>query len=74
MLDIDAIPEIVKTFSEEKNLEPEVIFKVLEAALAAAARRRSNEEIDVRVEIDRDTGDYKVFRRWSVVANETELE
>ena len=74
MLDIDAIPEIVKTFSEEKNLEPEVIFKVLEAALAAAARRRSNEEIDVRVEIDRDTGDYRVFRRWSVVANETELE
>lgn len=74
MLEFDAIPEIVKTFSEEKNLEPEVIFKVLEVALAAAARRRSMEEIDARVEINRDTGDYKVFRRWSVVANETELE
>ena len=74
MLEFDAIPEIVKTFSEEKNLEPEVIFKVLEAALAAAARRRSMEEIDARVEINRDTGDYKVFRQWSVVANETELE
>ena len=74
MLEFDAIPEIVKTFSEEKNLEPEVIFRVLEVALAAAARRRNRDEIDARVEIDRDTGDYKVFRRWSVVADESELE
>ncbi|MDH4259761.1 MAG: transcription termination factor NusA, partial [Gammaproteobacteria bacterium] len=51
------------------------IFEALEAALASATRRKHGEDIDVRVEIDRKTGEYKTFRRWKVFADDsTELE
>jgi N utilization substance protein A len=58
---------VVDAVSNEKGVDKEVIFGAIEAALASATRKRHEEDIDARVEIDRDTGDYKTFRRWEVV-------
>ncbi|NIP17615.1 MAG: transcription termination/antitermination protein NusA [Xanthomonadales bacterium] len=65
---------VVDAVSNEKGVDTEVIFGALEAALASAARKRSNEEIDVRVSIDRETGEYETFRRWEVLADDAEME
>jgi N utilization substance protein A len=56
--------------------DPEdIIFEAIEAALASATRRKHGEDIEVRVQIDRETGDYDTFQRWLVFADEsTELE
>ena len=53
---------------------PSFIFGALEAALASAARKLSNDERDVRVAIDRRTGEYETFRRWEVVEDDAEVE
>ena len=65
---------VVDAVSNEKGVEKEIIFEALEAALASAARKRTNEEMDVRVAIDRETGDYETFRRWEVLEDEAEME
>ena len=64
---------LVDALAREKNVGREVVFGALEQALASATKKRFKEEADVRVSIDRDTGDYESFRRWQVVT-ETELE
>ena len=69
------ILEVVEAVSNEKGVARDIIFEALEAALASATRRKHGEDIDVRVEIDRKTGEYKTFRRWKVFADDsTELE
>jgi N utilization substance protein A len=66
---------VVDAVSNEKGVDKEIIFEAIEAALASATRKRHGEEIDVRVAIDRETGDYETFRRWKVFADDsTELE
>src|SRR6478735_3663086 len=66
---------VVDAVSNEKGVDKEIIFEALEAALAAAARRKNSELWDVRVSINRKTGDYETFRRWKVFADDsTELE
>ena len=66
---------VVDAVSNEKGVEKEIIFEAIEAALASATRRRQGEDIDVRVGIDRNSGDYETFRRWLVFADDsTELE
>ena len=66
---------VVDAVSNEKGVDKEVIFDALEAALASATRKKHGEEWDVRVAIDRKSGDYVTFRRWKVFADEsTELE
>ncbi|HEX5787216.1 MAG TPA: transcription termination/antitermination protein NusA, partial [Woeseiaceae bacterium] len=66
---------VVDAVSNEKGVEKEIIFEAIEAALASATRRKHGEDIDVRVAIDRATGNYDTFRRWHVFADEsTELE
>ena len=65
---------VVDAVSNEKGVGKDVIFEALEAALASAARRLGNDQRDVRVEIDRKTGEYKTFRRWTVVADDVEIE
>jgi N utilization substance protein A len=66
---------VVDAVSNEKGVEKEIIFEAIEAALASATRRKHGEDIDVRVAIDRHTGDYDTFRRWRVFEDEsTELE
>jgi len=64
---------VVDAVSREKGVEREVIFGALEAALATATRKRHKEDIDVRVSIHRDTGEYDTFRRWEVLPDEVEL-
>ena len=66
---------VVDAVSNEKGVDKEIIFEALEAALASATRKKHGEEWDVRVSINRKTGDYDTFRRWKVFADDsTELE
>ncbi len=66
---------VVDAVSNEKGVDKDVIFEAIEAALASATRRRHGEDIDVRVAIDRETGEYDTFRRWLVFEDDsTELE
>src|SRR5512145_810533 len=61
---------LVDALAREKNVEKDTVFAALEQALASATKKRFREDVEVRVEIDRDTGDYKSFRRWHVVPDE----
>ena len=66
---------VVEAVSNEKGVDEEIIFEAIEAALASATRRKHGEDIEVRVAIDRESGEYDTFRRWMVFADEsTELE
>lgn len=57
---------VVDAVSNEKAVDKEIIFQAIEAALATASRKKQGKDIDVRVKIDRKTGDYETFRRWEV--------
>jgi N utilization substance protein A len=61
---------LVDALAREKNVNRDVVFGALEMALASATKKRFQEEADVRVAIDRDTGDYESFRRWQVVPDD----
>jgi N utilization substance protein A len=61
---------VADAVSNEKGVERETIFQAIEAALASATRKKHGGDIDVRVQIDRETGDYESFRRWKVVQPE----
>jgi N utilization substance protein A len=66
---------VIDAVSNEKGVDREIIFEAMEAALASATRKRHGDDIDVRVAIDRETGEYDTFRRWKVFADDsTELE
>ena len=63
---------VVEAVSREKGVEREIIFAALEAALATATRKRYKGDIDVRVSIHRDSGEYDTFRRWEVLDDESD--
>jgi transcription termination/antitermination protein NusA len=65
---------LVDAISREKNVEREVVFGAVEAALASASKKLHGGEVDMRVSVDRDTGEYETFRRWHVVADEAGLQ
>jgi len=66
---------VVDAVSNEKGVSKEVIFQAIESALAMATRKGHDNELDARVVIDRETGDYETFRQWLVVEDsEEELE
>ena len=70
---------VVDVVSNEKNVSKDIIFEALEAALASATKKRYPDEIEVRVAIDRETGDHAAFRQWEIVdkiafAEEIEVE
>ncbi len=58
---------LADALAREKNVEREIVFQALETALASATRKQFSDEVDVRVSIDRETGDYESFRRFLVV-------
>ena len=60
---------LVDALAREKNVNKEIVFGALELALASATKKRIHDEADVRVSIDRNTGNYESFRRWLVVAD-----
>ncbi|UXY17088.1 transcription termination factor NusA [Chitiniphilus purpureus] len=58
---------LVDALAREKNVDKDVVFTALEMALASATKKRYDDEVDIRVQIDRDSGDYRSFRVWTVV-------
>jgi N utilization substance protein A len=69
------IVDAVESVANEKGIDKEIIFEALEAALASATRKRLGEDMDARVSINRKSGEYEVFRRWKVFADDSrELE
>ena len=67
--------QLVDALAREKNVPKEIVFQALESALASATKKRfPKEEIDARVSIDRESGDYDSFRRWTVVPDEEHEE
>ena len=64
---------VVDTVSNEKGVDKEIIFEAVELALATATKKRYQEDIGVRVQIDRKSGDYETFRVWEVVDDNSEL-
>ncbi|MBL8418618.1 MAG: transcription termination/antitermination protein NusA [Dechloromonas sp.] len=58
---------LVDALAREKNVSKEIVFGALELALASATKKRIHDEADVRVSIDRESGNYDSFRRWQVV-------
>jgi len=68
------ILQMAEAVSQEKGLDKAVIFSAIEAALATATRRRHEEDIDARVSIDQDSGEYDSFRVWHVIADDEEVE
>jgi N utilization substance protein A len=62
---------LVDALAREKNVNRDVVFGALEMALASATKKRFTEDVDVRVAIDKNTGDYDAFRRWHVVPDDT---
>ena len=62
---------VVDAVSNERGIARDVIVGAIESALAAATKKRYTGEVDVRVAIDRDTGDYETFRRWQVIDEDT---
>jgi N utilization substance protein A len=66
---------VVDAVANEKGVPRGVIFEAMEAALASAAKKRyAEEDVSVRVAIDRESGDYETFRRWEVVADDVVME
>jgi N utilization substance protein A len=66
---------VADAVSNEKGVSRSVIFEAIEIALATATKKlNDNEEIDCRVSVDRETGDYETFRVWTVVEDEEYLE
>lgn len=65
---------LVDALAREKNVDPEVVFGAVEAALAHATKKRFQDDIEVRVQIDRRSGNYAAFRRWEVLPDEAEIE
>ncbi|MBB2486244.1 transcription termination/antitermination protein NusA [Mitsuaria sp. WAJ17] len=65
---------LVDAISREKSVERDVVFGAVEAALASATKKLYGGEVDIRVAIDRDSGEYETFRRWHVVPNEAGLQ
>ncbi|HIG39861.1 MAG: transcription termination factor NusA [bacterium] len=65
---------VVDSVSNEKGVPKEVIFEALELALATATKKRYGEDVELRVQIDRESGEYETFRRWQVIEDDAEME
>lgn len=65
---------LVEAISREKNVERDVVFGAVELALAQATKKLYAGEVDIRVSLDRDSGEYETFRRWLVVPDEAGLQ
>jgi len=65
---------VVEAMANEKGVGREVIVQAIEAALASATRKRQDDEIDVRVHVNRQTGEHQTYRRWLVLDDDAECE
>ena len=60
---------LVDVLAREKNVTKDIVFGALEMALASATKKRVHDDANVRVVVDRETGDFETFRRWEIVAD-----
>ena len=65
---------LVEAISREKSVERDVVLGAVEAALAQATKKLYSGEVDIRVAVDRDSGNYETFRRWLVVPDDAGLQ
>ena len=65
---------VVEAVSNEKGVSADIIFEALELALATATKKRYEGEVELRVAMDKNTGEYETFRRWKVVSDESVIE
>lgn len=65
---------VVESVSNEKGVPEGIIFEALELALATATKKRYEEEAELRVSIDRTSGEYETFRFWSVMSDDEEID
>ena len=61
---------LVDALAHEKNVAREVIFTALELALASATKKKHDSGVDIRIEIDQETGEYQTFRCWTILPEE----
>ena len=68
--------DMVEVLAHEKSVDIDVVFGVVEVALATAIKRSTfpGEDADVVVHIDRETGDYSAERRWLIVPDDQGLQ
>lgn len=64
---------VVDAVSNEKNVPKDIVFEAIAVALESATRKLYGATWDIHVEIDKSTGQYKTFRRWTVVSDDTAL-
>ena len=57
----------IEKVSNQKEIDADTLFSAVEEALAAVTKHRYNEDIQIRVFIDRKTGEHKTFRQWTIV-------
>ena len=66
---------VVEAVSNEKGVPEDIIFEALELALATATKKRyGEEEVVLKVTMDRETGDYETYRCWEVTRDDEEME
>jgi len=65
---------LVDVLAREKNVDKDIVFGALEHALAQATKKRYEGEVDIRVAIDRESGEFESFRRWHVVPDDAGLQ
>ncbi len=65
---------VAEVFSNEKDIDKEIVFQAIESALEAATIKRHTNQIKARVVVDRKTGDYKTYRQWDVVDANPEID
>ena len=59
--------QVASNVAQEKNIDQEAVFSAMEQALEKAARVKYGQEIDVRVSINKETGDIKLNSYLEVV-------
>src|SRR6476661_1971853 len=65
---------LADALAREKNVNKDVVYAALEAALASATKKLFEEDVDIRVHIDRESGEHETYRRWRVVPDEAGLQ
>ena len=70
----DEVLMMADELTREKEIDREIVFEAIEAALATATRKRHREDMEVRVQIDRSSGDYEAFRQWEIVEDDPAVE
>ena len=68
------ILEVVDSVSIEKGVDKSIIFEALEEAIASATKKLLGESSEIKVNIDKTTGEYVTFRYWQLSPSEDEDE